>query len=98
MEYHKIYNIRKGPYNKSCTFPIPSTAPVTNAVPVSPSSPAETHKTIKNIVLVPYTLKLNEWGGWQVKDPQFASSTAASSNSIPNEQEEEEQVGLVYQP
>ena len=39
-EYHKIYNIRKGPYNKACASPIPSTAPVTNAVPVSPSSPS----------------------------------------------------------
>ena len=98
MEYHKNYNIRRGPYNKSCASPIPSTAPVTNAVPVPPSSPAETHKAIKNIVLVPYTPKLNKWGSWQVKDSQFASSTAANSNSISNEQEEEQEVGQVYQP
>ena len=77
VEYHKIYNIRKGPYKKSHASPIPSTVPVTNTVPVPPSSPAETHKAIKNIVLVPYTPKLNEWGSWQVKDPHFASSTAA---------------------
>ena len=73
------------------------TAPVTNAVPVPPSSPAETHKAVKNIVLVPYTPKPNEWGSWQVKNSQFTSSAAMSSNSISNELEEEE-VGKVYQP
>ena len=94
-ESHKIYNIRKRPYNKSCASPIPSIAPVTNAVPVLHSSPAERHKAVKNIVLVPYTPKLNEFGCWWVKNSQFASSTAASPNSISNEQEE---VGQVYQP
>ena len=55
VEYHRIHNIRKGPY-KSCVSPMPSTAPVT-AVPVPPSSPAVMHKAIKNIVLVLYTPK-----------------------------------------
>ena len=50
-EYCRIHNIRKGPYNKSCASPIPSTAPVTNTVPVPPSSPAETHKAVKNILV-----------------------------------------------
>ena len=63
-EYCKIHNIRKVPYNKSCASPIPSTAPVINTVPVPPSSPAETPKAVKNIVLVPYTPKPNEWGSW----------------------------------
>ena len=62
-EYHRIHNIRKGLYNKSCASPMPSTAPVP-AVPVPPSSPAGMHKAIKNIVLVLYTPKLNEWGSW----------------------------------
>ena len=53
------------------------------------------HKAVKNIVLVPYTPKPNEWGSWQVKDSQFASNAAASSNSICNEQEE---VGQEYEP
>ena len=39
-EYHKNYNIRKGPYNKSCASHIPSTAPVTNAVSVPPPFPS----------------------------------------------------------
>ena len=41
-EYHKIYNIKKGPYNKSCKSPVPPTTPVTNTVPVPSPSPAET--------------------------------------------------------
>ena len=59
-EYCRIHNIRKGPY-KSCASPMPFTAPVT-AVPVPPSSPAGIHKAIKNIILVLYTPKPNEWG------------------------------------
>ena len=39
-EYCKIY--RKGPYNKSCKSPVPSTVPVTNTVPVPSPSPVET--------------------------------------------------------
>ena len=100
VEYHRIDNMRKGPYNKSCATPIPSTAPVTNAVSVPSCSPAKTHKAIKNIVLVPYTPKLNEWGSWWVKDSQFTTSTAVNSNSIPHEQEQEEkeeEVEQVYQ-
>ena len=62
------------------------------------SFPAETDKAMKNIVLVPYTPKPNEWGSWQVKDSQFTSSTAANSNSVSNEQEEEKEGGQVYQP
>ena len=58
-EYHRIHNIRKGPY-KSHASPMPSTAPVI-AVPVPPSPPAGMHKTIKNIVLVLYTPKPSEW-------------------------------------
>ena len=62
VEYHRIHNIRKGPY-KSCASPMSSAAPV-NAVPVPPSSPAGMHKAIKNIVLLLYTPKPNEWGSW----------------------------------
>ena len=77
-------------------------APVAEAVSVPPSSPANTHKAVKNIVLVLYTPKPNEWGSWQVKKSQLASSTAASPNSVYNEEheqkEEEEEIGQVYQP
>ena len=60
-EYCRIH--RKGPSNKSHISPILSAAPVTN-VPVLPSSPAESCKTDKSIVLVPYKSKPNEWGSW----------------------------------
>ena len=97
-EYCRIHNIRKGPYNKSCASPMPSTAPVTSAVPVPPFSPVGMHKAIKNIVLVPHTPKPNEWGNLQVKDSQFASSSAANSISNEQQKQEEEEVGQVYQP
>ena len=54
------------------------------------------HKALKSIVLDPYTPKPNKWGSWQVKDSQFMSSAVGNSNSVPDEQEEEE--GEVYQP
>ena len=76
-------------------------APVAETVSVPPSSPANTHKTGKNIVLVPYTPKPNEWGSWQVKRSQLTSSTAVSPNSVYNgqqEQEQEEEIGQVHQP
>ena len=59
-EYHRIHNLRKGPY-KSHASSMPSAAPVT-AVPFPPSSPTRMHRAIKNIVLVLYTPKPNEWG------------------------------------
>ena len=49
VEFCKIHNIRKVPYNKSHASHIPSTAPVINTVPVPPSSPAKTHKAVKTL-------------------------------------------------
>ena len=69
-EYWRIYNIRKRPHARLHTSTVTLAAPVaTKAVSVPPSSPANTHKTVKNIVLVPYTPKPNDWGSWQVKVP-----------------------------
>ena len=59
----EIYNSRKRP-DKLCTSTVPLANPVAKTVTIPPSSPYNTHKTIKNIVLVPYTPKLNEWGSW----------------------------------
>ena len=67
VEYRRIYNIRNRPDTRSCTSTVPSAAPVAEAISFPPSSPANTHKTVKNIVLVPYTPKPNEWGSWRVK-------------------------------
>ena len=61
-EYQRIYNSRKRPDARVHTT-IPLAAPVAEAATIPPSSPA-THKTIKNIVLVLFTPKPNEWGSW----------------------------------
>ena len=62
-EYQRIQR----PNTRSCTTTVSLAASVANAISVPPSSPANTHKTVKNIVLVPYTPKPNEWKSWQVK-------------------------------
>ena len=63
-EYQRIYNIRKRPDTRLYTSTVPLAAPVAEAAAVPPSFPANTHKTVKNIVLVPYTPKPKEWGSW----------------------------------
>ena len=103
-EYWRIYKIRKRPDTRSCIYTVPLAVPVAEAAAVPPSSPANTHKTVKNIVLVPYTPKPNEWGSWQVKKSQLTSSTVATPNSVyteekePAQEQQEEDLGQVYQP
>ena len=85
------------------TSTVQSAAPVAEAAAILPSSPANTHKTVKNIVLVPYIPKPKEWGSWQVKKSQLTSSTVATPNSVdteetePEQEQEEEDLGQVYQ-
>ena len=55
-EYQKIYSSRKRLDARASTT-TPSAAPAAKAAAVPPSSPA-THKTVKKIVLVPFTQKL----------------------------------------
>ena len=101
VEYQRIYNIRKRPDTRLHTSTVTLAAPVAKGVSVPPSSPVNTHKTVKNIVLEPYTPKPNEWGSWQEKKSQLAISTAASPNSVCNEeqgQQQEEEIVEVYQP
>ena len=100
-EYQRIYNIRNRPDNRSST--VPSAAPVAKAAVVPPSSPANTHKMVKNIVLVPYTPKPKEWGSWQVKKSQLASSTVTTPNSVytekePEQEQAQEDLEQGYQP
>ena len=97
-EYQRIYNSRKRP-DRLHTSIVPSANPIAKAATVPPSSPANTHRTFKNIVLVPYTPKPNEWRSWQVKKSQLTSSTIATPNSEPEqEQHEKEDLGQVYLP
>ena len=60
VEYQRIQR----PDTRLHTSTVSSAAPVAKAGSVPPSSPANTHKTVKSIVLVPYTSKPNEWGIW----------------------------------
>ena len=61
-EYWRLYNSRKRPDARANTTTL-SAAPAAKAATVPPS-PLATHKTIKNIVLVPFTPKPKEWGSW----------------------------------
>ena len=72
-EYRKIYGSRRRPDTKAHGT-IPLTNPPAEVAAVSPTSPT-THKTIKNITLVPFTSKPHKWGSWQIKS-HHASSTA----------------------
>ena len=56
-------------------------------------------RTVRNIVLVPYKPKLNNWGSWRVKSP-YATSIVASSNFDNNDQiqENNQEDKLTYVP
>ena len=93
-ENRKICSSRKRPDARASTT-TPSSAPAAKAAAVPPSSPA-TQKTVKNIVLVPFTQKPNELGSWQVKKSLLASRTAVTPNSVHEGQELDQE--LAYQP
>ena len=102
-EYRKVYKNRKGPNVVGvATTMAASTAKAT----VMPSaSPAK--KTVKNIVLVLYTPRPNDWGSWQIRLP-YATSTVVSPHVVhkqvvqgEKEKElgrEEEEGELTYEP
>ena len=57
--------------------------------------------TVSSAAPVVYTSKQNTWGSWQVKRSQLASSMAANPDFVysgEQEQEQEEEIGQVYQP
>ena len=68
-EYRKIYKNRKGPNTTSTATTL--AASITEAAIIPSPFPAK--KTIKNIVLVPYTPKPKEWGSWQISSPYTSS-------------------------
>ena len=97
-EYRKIYGNRRRPDTKACAI-TPLTIPPTDIAALPPASPA-THKTIKNIRLVPMTPKPHEWGSWHIKS-HHTSSTANILNMAQKEEElgrEEEEGELAYEP
>ena len=101
-EYRKIYKCRKRPNTTVCT----ATALAAKTATTPTTSPAK--RTVKNIVLVPYTPRPKEWGSWWIRSP-YASSTVVNPHTV-HEQEldqeqkekelgrEEEEGELAYEP
>ena len=104
-EYRKIYKSRKRPNTMACTATTLA-APAAETATIPPTSPAK--RTVKNIVLVPYTARPKEWGSWQVRSP-YVSTTVVNPHTV-HEQEldqeqkekesgrEEEEGELAYEP
>ena len=86
-QYRKIYKSKKGPNTTACTATI-SAAPAAKTTTIPPTSPAK--KTVKNIVLVPYTPRPKEWGSWQVRSP-YASSTVVNPHTVHEQELDQEQ-------
>ena len=96
-EYKKIHSDgRELNIDRAAT----STASVTDDL-FRPSAPPM-KKTIKNIVLVPYTPKLKDWGTWQIRSP-YATNTVTSPHALTKQvdqegEEKEKERELVYEP
>ena len=54
-------------------------------------------KTVKNIVLVPYTLKLTDWGSWRIKS-LYTTSSIASPQMVHSKEQRKEEEEMVYEP
>ena len=54
-------------------------------------------KTVKNIVLVPYTPKLKDWGSWHIRSPYTTSTIASPPMVQSSEQRKEEEGEMVYE-
>ena len=54
-------------------------------------------KTMKNIVLVPYTPKPKDWGSWCIK-LSYATSIIASPNESNKGEQEKDKREIVYEP
>ena len=61
-----------------------------------PSVP-QIKKTVKNIVLVPYTPKPTDWGSWQIRSPYTTITIASPPVVQSSQQEKEEEEELVYE-
>ena len=63
VEYGRVYKSRKGP--NAIGAATTSAASTAKATMIPSASPAK--KTVKNIVLVLYTPRPNDWGSWQIR-------------------------------
>ena len=95
-EYKKVYKNRKGPNAVGAVTTL--AASTTKATIIPSASPAK--KTMKNIVLVPYTSRPNDCRSWQIRLP-YATSTITSPHAVHkqvNQGEKEEEGELAYEP
>ena len=94
-EYGKVYKNRNGPN----IIGVATTSAASAAKATMKPSVPPAKKTVKNIVLVPYTPRPNDWGSWQIRSP-YATSTVASPQTVYKQasQEEKEEGELVYEP
>ena len=102
-EYRKNYKSRKGPNTMNTATT--SAASAAEAAIIPPPSPAK--KTVKNIVLVPYTPRPKEWGSWLIRSP-YVSSTVVNPHAVHkqlDQEQKEEELGreeeegeLAYEP
>ena len=96
-EFGKVYKNRKGPN----TVGVATTSAASTAKAPMILSTLPTKKTVKNIVLVPYSPRPNDWGSWWIRLP-YATSTVASPHAVHKqvtlEEKEEEEGELVYEP
>ena len=89
-DYGKVYKTRKG--TNAVGVATTSAASVVKAT-MMPSVPL-VKKTVKNIVLVPYTPRPNDWGTWQIR-LSYATGAVASPHAVHKQasQEEKEKEG-----
>ena len=101
VEYRKVYKNIKGPNAVDVATILAASAAV-----IPSASPAK--KTVKNIVLVLYTPRPNDWGSWQKRLP-YATSIVTSPYAVHKQvvqgekekelgREEEEEGELAYEP
>ena len=76
-ECRKVYKNRKGPNTASVATILAASTAKAAVMPFA-SSPK---KTVKNIVLVPYTPRPNDWGNWWIGLP-YATSTVTSCHAV----------------
>ena len=72
-DFRKVYKNRKGPNTVGVATTLDASTAKATVIPSA--SPAK--KTVKNIVLVPYTPRPNDWGSWQIRSPYTTSSVTS---------------------
>ena len=93
VEYRKIYKNRSEPN----IIGVATTSAASTNETIKKPSVSPIKRTVKNIVLVPYTPKPTDWGSWHIRSP-YATSTIASPPAVqPSQQEKGEEGQLVYE-